>query len=185
MAEHEAVVTQPLAHVDDLTTTEVADHLVGGVFPCGPDRFGAVVRRGIPCVVSTGALDMVNFGSLDSVPERFRHRLFHVHNPQVTLMRTTPAENVAAARFIAERLAAATGPLEILLPLGGVSALDAPGGPFHDPEADEALHGELARLLPDTPTRRLRRIDAHINDPAFAIEVRSAFDRVRHRGARA
>lgn len=174
-----------LAGVLDLTTTEVADHLVGGVFPCGPDRFGAVARRGIPCVVSTGALDMVNFGSLDSVPERFRRRLLHVHNPQVTLMRTTPVENLAAARFIAERLAAATGPLEVLLPVRGVSALDAPGGPFHDPEADEALHGELARLLPDTAARRLRRIDAHINDPAFAIEVRSAFDRVRHRGARA
>lgn len=168
-----------LAGVLDLTTTEVADHVVGGVFPCRPDRFGAVARRGVPCVVSTGALDMVNFGSLDTVPERFRQRRLHVHNPEVTLMRTTPEENVACARFIAERLAAARGPLAILLPTHGLSALDVAGGPFHDPVADEALHAELERLLPDTPTRRLRRVDAHINDPAFADEVRATFARLR------
>ncbi|MBU6277523.1 MAG: Tm-1-like ATP-binding domain-containing protein, partial [Planctomycetes bacterium] len=108
-----------LAALVDLTTTEVADHLVGGVFPCGPDRFGALERRALPAVVGTGALDMVNFGAIDTVPERFRGRRLHVHNPQVTLMRTTPEENVAAARFIAARLGRAAGPLEILLPARG------------------------------------------------------------------
>jgi len=172
-----------LATLVDLTTTEVADHLVGGVFPCGPDRFGVLERRALPAVVGTGALDMVNFGAIDTVPERFRARRLHVHNPQVTLMRTTPEENVAAARFIAARLGRAAGPLEIVLPARGVSALDVAGGPFHDPAADEALHGELERLLPDTPTRRVRRVDAHVNDPAYAAEVLAAFARVTDPGA--
>jgi uncharacterized protein (UPF0261 family) len=172
-----------LAALVDLTTTEVADHLVGGVFPCSPDRFGVLERRALPAVVGTGALDMVNFGAIDTVPERFRGRRLHVHNPQVTLMRTTPEENVATARFIAARLGRAAGPLEILLPARGVSALDVAGGPFHDPAADEALHGELERLLPDTPTRRVRRVDAHVNDPAFAAEVLAAFARVTDPGA--
>jgi len=172
-----------LATLVDLTTTEVADHLVGGVFPCGPDRFGVLERRALPAVVGTGALDMVNFGAIDTVPERFRARRLHVHNPQVTLMRTTPEENVAAARFIAARLRRAAGPLEIVLPARGVSALDVAGGPFHDPAADEALHGELERLLPDTPTRRVRRVDAHVNDPAYAAEVLAAFARVTDPGA--
>jgi len=175
-----------LTRVLDLTTTEVADEVVGGVFRAGPDRFRSIAAAGIPCVASVGALDMVNFGPIDTVPERFRGRRLHVHNPQVTLMRTTPEECGRCARFMAERLAAAVGPLEILLPSGGISALAVPGGPFHDPAADEALFGELERLLPDTPLRRIRRVAAAINDPAFAAEVLAAFARVcsAHRSRR-
>jgi uncharacterized protein (UPF0261 family) len=168
-----------LTAVLDLTTTEVADEIVGGVFGAGPDRFRATAAAGIPCVLSVGAMDMVNFGGLDTVPAGFRDRRLHVHNPQVTLMRTTPEECVRCARYLAERLADATGPLEILLPTGGVSALAVPGGPFHDPAADEALFAELERLLPDTPRRRVRRVAAAINDPAFSAAVLAAFARVR------
>ncbi len=168
-----------LTAVLDLTTTEVADEIVGGIFRAGADRFRATAAAGIPCVMSVGAMDMVNFGPLDTVPADFRNRRLHVHNPQVTLMRTTPDECVRCARFMAERLADATGPLEILLPTGGVSVLDVPGAPFHDPAADEALFVELERLLPDTPRRRIRRVAAAINDPAFVAEVLAAFARVR------
>jgi len=124
-------------------------------------------------------MDMVNFGPPESVPERYRGRRLHAHNPQITLMRTTPEENVRCGRLLAERLADAAGPLEILLPLRGVSALDREGGPFYDPEADAALFAEIARLLPDTATRTVRRIDAHVNAPAFAREVLAAFARTR------
>jgi len=163
----------------DLTTTEAADAVAGGIFPAGPDRFRAAGRAGIPCVVSVGAMDMVNFGPPESVPERYRGRRLHAHNPQITLMRTTPEENVRCGRLLAERLADAAGPLEILLPLRGVSALDREGGPFYDPDADAALFAEIARLLPDTATRTVRRIDAHVNAPAFAREVLAAFARTR------
>ncbi len=152
----------------DLTTTELADELVGGILSAGPDRLGAAVRRAIPQVVSVGALDMVNFGPRETVPERFAGRRFHRHNPSVTLMRTTPAENAELGRRIADALAAATAPTVVLLPLGGVSALDAPGGPFHDPEADAALFGAIRRGLADRPAVRSIDRPEHINDPAFA-----------------
>lgn len=163
----------------DLTTTEAADAVAGGIFPAGLDRFRTIARSGLPAVVSVGAMDMVNFGPPETVPERYRARRLHAHNPQITLMRTTVEENVRCGRLLAERLAGATGPLEILLPLRGVSALDREGQPFFDPEADAALFAEIARLLPDTPTRAVRRIDAHVNDPAFAREVLAAFARTR------
>ena len=123
----------------DITTTEVADLLVGGVFPCGTDRFEPILRAGIPYVLSLGALDMVNFGAMETVPEPLPHRRLHVHNAQVTLMRTTPEENREFARWIAGKLNRSTAPVIVLIPEKGVSALDAPGQPFHDPEADEAL----------------------------------------------
>ncbi len=152
----------------DLTTTELADELVGGILSAGPDRLEAAGRAGLPQVVSVGALDMVNFGPRATVPEKFAGRLFHVHNPTVTLMRTTPEENAALGRHMAAILSRATGPTVLLLPLGGVSALDAPGLPFHDPEADAALFDALSAGLAGQDRVRLIERDEHINDPAFA-----------------
>ena len=122
-----------LAGIIDLTTTEVADMLVGGVFACDSDRFGAPIRTGLPYVGSVGAMDMVNFGPRETVPEKFRNRRFVIHNANVTLMRTTPEENRAIGEWIGERVNRMEGPVRLLLPEGGVSALDAPGKPFHDP----------------------------------------------------
>jgi uncharacterized protein (UPF0261 family) len=150
----------------DVTTTEWADELVGGVLSAGPTRLEAAARRGVPAVVSTGCLDMVNFGTPDSVPARFAGRRFYPHNPQVTLMRTTPEENTRLGRLLAEKLNLSVGPVTVLLPLRGGSVIGAPGGPFHDPEADAALYAALkAGLRTDIPVREL---DCAINDPAFA-----------------
>lgn len=162
----------------DMTTTEVADYLVGGVFPAGPDRLGAIARTGIPYVGSCGALDMVNFGAPDTVPAMFADRLFHVHNPQVTLMRTTPDENTAFGEFIAGKLNDCQGPVRFLLPEGGVSLLDAEGQAFFDPEADEALFAALEAGVDETDNRRVARIPHNINDPEFATAVRAAFDEI-------
>ncbi|HEX5995561.1 MAG TPA: Tm-1-like ATP-binding domain-containing protein [Jiangellales bacterium] len=150
----------------DVTTTELADELVGGVLTAGPDRLEAAGRAGIPQVVSLGALDMVNFGAPESVPQQFRHRVLHAHNPTVTLMRTTAQECAELGRRIGEKLSAATGRVAVFVPLGGVSALSVPGGAFHDPAADEALFDAVRRHL--RPPAELIEIDTHINDPAFA-----------------
>jgi len=152
----------------DVSTTEVCDYLVGGVFPCTADRFGAFARTGLPFVGSCGALDMVNFGAMDTVPSQFRSRRLHVHNPQVTLMRTTPEECNSIGEWIAERLNLCEGPVRFLIPELGVSAIDAPGQPFHDPEADSALFAALERTLRRTTKRQLIRVPLHINDPQFA-----------------
>ena len=159
----------------DITTTEVADHLCGGTLACGPDRFGAAARTGIPQVVSLGALDMVNFGAPDTVPADLRNRLFHHHNPAVTLMRTTPVENARIGAWVAARLNLCNGPTHLLIPEGGISALDAPGQPFHDPAANAALFDTLQSTLIQTPDRRLSRLPHHINDPAFAAAAAAAF----------
>jgi len=164
-----------LAAVIDLTTTEVCDLLVGGVFPATEDRFGAMIRTRVPYVGSAGALDMVNFGAPDTIPERFAKRKFHVHNPQVTLMRTAPEENERIGRWIGERLNQMDGPVRFFLPEGGVSALDAPGQPFWDPEADAALFGALERTVRQTSNRQLIRTKHNINDPEFAATIVSAF----------
>lgn len=150
----------------DVTTTEWCDEVVGGVLSAGPDRLAAAAGAGIPQVVSVGALDMVNFGALETVPERFRGRTLYRHNPSVTLMRTTPGECREIGRRIAAQLNRATGPVVLLLPLGGVSMIDAPGQPFHDPEADQALFDALREHLGSGV--RVRELDAHINDPEFA-----------------
>ena len=134
----------------DITTTEVADEIVGGVFRAGPVRFDVILERGIPYVMSLGAVDMVNFGAIDTVPAEFRHRKLHIHNSQVTLMRTTPAENRRIARWIAGKVNRSWAPLSILIPEAGVSALDAPGQPFYDPEADAALFEELEAAVAQT-----------------------------------
>lgn len=167
--------------VIDATTTEVADEVVGGVFRAGPERFDATLKRRIPSVVSVGALDMVNFGARDTVPESFRSRTLHVHNANVTLMRTTPDENRRAARWIADKLNRSTAPLTVLIPEGGVSALDAPGMPFHDPQADAALFDELERCLEVDSVRQFRRLPHHINDPAFARALVDAYHEVSTR----
>ena len=151
-----------LAGVLDLTTTELADDLVGGVLSAGPDRLTAAGRHGVPQVVAPGALDMVNFGPRDTVPERFQGRNLYLHNPTVTLMRTTPDEMAELGRRVAAKLSAATGPTALFVPLGGVSALDAPGLPFHDPKADAVCFEALRGAAVDTV-----RLDININDPAF------------------
>jgi len=164
-----------LAGVIDLTTTEICDLLMGGVFPATEDRFGAIIRTRLPYVGSVGALDMVNFGAPDTIPERYRGRKFHVHNPQVTLMRTTAEENERMGRWIGERLNQMDGPVRFFLPEGGVSALDARGQPFWDPEADAALFRTLERTVRQTGNRQLIRVKQNINDPEFASTIVSAF----------
>lgn len=149
----------------DLTTTELADELVGGVMAAGPERMTAAAIAGIPQVISVGAVDMVNFGSPESVPEKFRDRRFYQHNPTVTLMRTTPEENDRIGKEIAEKASASRGPTAVLLPLQGVSAIDVEGGPFWWPEADEALFQSLRNWAYGF---ELIELDLHINDPAFA-----------------
>ncbi len=164
--------------VFDITTTEVADYLVGGILPCTPDRFGAFIRNAIPYVGSVGACDMVNFGARDTVPSRFAARSFHVHNPHVTLMRTTPEENAQIGAFIVERLNQMAGPVCFLLPLKGVSAIDAEGQPFHDPAANAALFEAVRTGWQHANNRKLIELDLHINDPAFAAAAVAAFDEI-------
>ena len=157
-----------LRGVIDVTTTEVCDLLMGGIFPATEDRFGAIARTGLPYVGSCGALDMVNFGPVQTVPERYAGRTLYRHNPQVTLMRTTSDENARMGAWIGERLNRCNGPVRFLIPERGVSALDAPGAAFHDPEADAALFAALERTVTVTPRRRLTRLPHGINDPEFA-----------------
>jgi uncharacterized protein (UPF0261 family) len=154
----------------DLTTTELADDLVGGVLSAGPARLTAAGAAGLPQVIAPGALDMVNFGPASTVPDQFSGRLFFEHNPAVTLMRTTAEEMAELGGRIGRKAAAATGPVEVFWPDRGVSALDADGQPFRDPAADEACREALDREL-TAAGRALRRIGAHINDPAFAIAI--------------
>jgi uncharacterized protein (UPF0261 family) len=158
-----------IAGVLDVTTTELADELVGGVLSAGRDRLTAAGLCGVPQVISLGALDMVNFGPPETVPERFRGRRFYQHNPTVTLMRTTPEENDALGKEIALKASAARGPVAVLVPRRGVSALDAEGQPFWWPEADEALFKSLRLWM--SPHVRLVELDLHVNDPAFAAEA--------------
>jgi uncharacterized protein (UPF0261 family) len=159
-----------LAGALDATTTELADELVGGVLSAGPDRLEAVGRAGIPQVVSLGALDMVNFGPRDTVPPQFAERNLYVHNPTVTLMRTTPEENAELGRRIARKLNAAESPTVLFIPLNGVSAIDVEGQPFHDPEADAALIGALREGI-DRERVEVHEVEADVNDPAFATAM--------------
>ena len=164
-----------LAGIIDVTTTEVCDLLNNGVFPCTEDRFGAIARTGLPYVGSCGALDMVNFGARETVPAQYRNRNLYVHNPQVTLMRTTPEECDRIGRWIGERLNRCEGQVRFLLPLGGVSVLDMPGQPFHSPEADAALFDALERTVRQTERRRVLRVPLALNDPAFADALLGQF----------
>jgi uncharacterized protein (UPF0261 family) len=170
-----------ISAVLDITTTEICDLVAGGVFSAGPGRLDAVARTRVPYVGSCGALDMVNFGAPETVPERYADRLFYHHNPQVTLMRTTPEECREIGAFIARKLNACEGPVRFLLPEGGVSALDAPGAPFHDPAADRALFETIETGLVQTDDRRLVRVPHNINDPEFADALVAAFQEVTSR----
>jgi uncharacterized protein (UPF0261 family)/ABC-type branched-subunit amino acid transport system ATPase component len=164
-----------LSGVIDVSTTEVCDLLMGGVMSAGEDRLGAVIRSRIPYVGSCGALDMVNFGPMDTVPDRYKNRKLYIHNPQVTLMRTTPEENAAMGRWIAEKLNQCEGPVRFVIPERGVSLLDAPGKAFHDPEADAALFKALTDHFRASERRRLIRLPYNINDPPFAEALVAQF----------
>jgi uncharacterized protein (UPF0261 family) len=164
-----------LAGVLDITTTELADELVGGVLSAGPERLTAAAACGVPQVVSVGALDMVNFHGLASIPERFRGRRLHAHNANVTLMRTTPEENAALGRELGLKLAASRGPAEIFLPRRGVSAIDREGQPFDDPAARAALFQSVREHCGKIPVIEM---DQHINDPAFAEAAARALIRL-------
>jgi len=158
-----------LAGVLDVTTTELADELVGGVLSAGPERLQAAGEVGLPQVVSLGALDMVNFGPRETVPEKFEGRNLYVHNPTITLMRTTPEENAELGREIGRKLSAATGPTVLFVPLKGVSMIDVEGQPFYDAAADEALRAGLLETLDGRV--ELHEVDTDINDPAFATAM--------------
>jgi len=168
-----------LAAVLDLTTTEVADEIVGGVLTAGPSRMDVFARAAIPYVGSCGALDMVNFWARPTVPERFKDRNLHVHNPNVTLMRTTAEEAARIGRFIVDKLNRMEGPVRFLIPEGGLSGLDRPGGPFWDPAANRALFDVIAGHFRSGANRKLLRVPSHINDPAFADAVVATFHEVR------
>ena len=172
-----------LTGVLDITTTEICDLLCGGVLPATEDRFGAIARTRIPCVLSAGALDMVNFGAPETIPERYRDRILYRHNPQITLMRTSPDECREIGAWIAARLNACDGPIRFLIPEKGVSALDDEGGAFHDPEADAALFNAIERTLVQTGDRQLVRLPLHINDPAFAAACVAAFTEIARPGS--
>lgn len=163
----EALIASGLvAGVLDITTTELADELVGGVLSAGPERLDAAAKHGVPAIVAPGCLDMVNFGERHTVPEMFAGRTLYAHNPQVTLLRTTPAECATLGTLLATKVNASCGPVTVLLPRRGISVVSAAGGPFHDQEADAALFGAIeAGLRPGVPCISL---DCEINDPAFA-----------------
>ena len=164
-----------LAGVIDITTTEVCDLLFDGVQSAGDDRFGSIARTRIPYVGSCGALDMVNFRGIDSVPERYKNRNLYVHNSQVTLMRTTKDECAQMGKWIGNKLNACEGPVEFLLPLKGVSSIDSEGAVFYDPEADAALFEALIETVEQSEIKNIRSIDAHINDSEFVSAAIESF----------
>jgi uncharacterized protein (UPF0261 family) len=168
-----------LAGVLDITTTEIADEIVGGVLSAGPGRLDAFMK--MPYVGSCGALDMVNFWAMDTVPSQFRQRNLHKHNPNVTLMRTTAEECQKIGRFIAGKLNRMQGPLRFLIPEGGLSGLDQPGGPFWDPAANQALFKAISEEFRQTGEKKLIRLPHHINDPAFADALVASFNEVNGR----
>jgi uncharacterized protein (UPF0261 family)/ABC-type branched-subunit amino acid transport system ATPase component len=167
-----------LAGVIDITTTEIADEIVGGVLSAGPGRMDAMSRAKIPYVGSCGALDMVNFWAMDTVPTQFRGRKLHMHNQNVTLMRTTAEESARIGRFIADKLNRMEGPVRFLIPEGGVSLIDAPGKPFWDPAADKALFDAIAGNFRPATNRKLVRLPHNVNDPGFAEAVVTAFTEI-------
>ncbi|MBX3645181.1 MAG: Tm-1-like ATP-binding domain-containing protein [Rubrivivax sp.] len=164
-----------LAGVIDVSTTEIADEIAGGTLSAGPTRLDVFARHAVPYVGSCGALDMANFGAWDTVPERFKGRRLYRHNPNVTLMRTTVDENRAIGEFIARKLNAMLGPVRFLIPEGGVSAIDQPGQPFHDAEADRVLFDTIAQGFRAGPQRKLQRLPLHLNDEAFAEALVAAW----------
>jgi uncharacterized protein (UPF0261 family) len=165
--------------VADISTTEWCDELVGGVLAAGPARLDAAAAKGVPQVVSLGALDMVNFGPWDTVPAQFKSRTLYKHNTTVTLMRTTAEECAELGRIIAGKLNKTTGPTALFVPLKGVSMIDAEGQPFHAPEADQALFAALRQHL-DRSKVELVELDCHINDPEFADAMANGLSAMLH-----
>ncbi|HYN13264.1 MAG TPA: Tm-1-like ATP-binding domain-containing protein [Burkholderiales bacterium] len=167
-----------LAGVLDVTTTEVADEIVGGVLSAGPSRMDVFAKSKIPYVGSCGALDMVNFWAMETVPSQFRSRKLHRHNSNVTLMRATAEESAKIGQFIAQKLNRMEGPVRFLIPEGGLSGLDKPGGPFWDPAADQALFNAISSNFRSGGKRKLLRIQNHINDAAFADALVASFHEI-------
>ena len=174
-----------LAGAIDASTTEIADEIAGGTLSAGPTRLDAFARHALPYVGSCGALDMVNFGAWESVPERFKSRKLYRHNTTVTLMRTTVDENRAIGEFVATKLNAMRGPVRFLIPEGGVSAIDKPGQPFHDPEADRALFAAIEQNFRTGSEKKLIRLPLHINDEAFADALVAAWREIARPAASA
>ncbi len=170
-AMEQLVESRLLKGVLDITTTEVADEVVGGVFPAGRQRFKKLIESGVPVVLSLGALDMVNFGARETIPAQFSNRLVHVHNAHVTLMRTNKEENRLIARWIATRVQKAISPMVVIIPELGLSALDAPGQPFHDPDTNAILFQELEERLKGAEMCEVVRVRHHVNDQEFAERV--------------
>ena len=167
-----------LQGVIDITTTEVCDYLFGGVLACDEDRFGGLIRSSKPAVISCGALDMINFGSFDSVPERYKQRKLYRHNSSVTLLRTNEAENSKIGTWIANKLNQCPGEIRFLMPLGGISALDKPGQFFYDPAANKALFTAIEENLQITSKHKLIKSEHHINSPEFAQLVIENFTEI-------
>jgi uncharacterized protein (UPF0261 family) len=165
----------------DITTTEVADEVGGGTLRAGPNRFDAIINKKIPLVLSVGAMDMINFGAKETVPPQFADRKFHIHNAQVTLMRTSVEDNVNAAKFIARKLNRSTAKVIVLLPEKGVSMLDAEGQAFEDTQARAALFETLEKEIQQTPARQVRRLPFNINDPEFSAALVAAYKEVSKR----
>jgi len=169
------VESELISGVIDITTTEIADYLHGGVLPAGPERLDAIAHRQVPYVGSLGACDMINFWAPETVPEKYKDRLFHRHNANVTLMRTNEDECRAIGEWIGGKLNLCDGPVRFLIPEKGVSALDREGGAFFDPEADAALFEAIERTVTWTGNRKLIRLPLHIDDPQFADAAVAAF----------
>lgn len=175
----EKLIDSGMIHgVLDITLTEVCDLMMGGIMSAGEDRIGAVIRSKVPCVFSVGALDMVNFAAMPTVPEQYKNRNLYVHNENVTLMRTTVEENERMGRWIGEKINQCEGRVRMLLPEKGVSAIDAPGMPFYSPEADEALFKALEETVHQTENRKIIRLPYHINDKEFAQALKKNFDEI-------
>jgi uncharacterized protein (UPF0261 family) len=172
----EKLIDSGLIHyVIDMTTTEICDLFMGGIMSAGEERMDAILRAKIPYVLSLGALDMVNFGGVDTVPEKYKNRLLYEHNPQVTLMRTTPEENEQMAKWIAHKLNRSEAPVRLFIPEKGVSALSIEGQPFYDPKADRALFETLKNEIKQTEDRQIISLPYSINDPEFTDEIVSRF----------
>lgn len=175
MAMEKLVDSGLLNAVLDMTTTEICDMMFGGALACTPERLDSIARTKIPYIGACGALDMVNFGNPSTLPERYKDRQIYFHNPQVTLMRTTPEENRQMGIWIGEKLNACEGEVRFFIPEGGVSALDAPGQAYWSPECDNALFDALTETVKQTNKRRLIRLPYHINDAAFVEAVFNEF----------
>lgn len=164
-----------LCGVLDVTTTEIADYLFGGVFSAGVTRLDSIIQSKIPYVGSAGAIDMVNFGSPETIPAQYANRVFHKHNPQVTLMRTSVDENIAMAIWIANKLNQCQGEVRFLFPTKGVSLLSEKGQPFYHPEADEAFIETLKKHFKSTPHKQIITLPYAINDSEFSAALTKNF----------